>query len=206
MIEMTSRLKSYCCVINAPADNQEKIYDYLNQIDNLSQSGYQYFAIIHDKDFNGNGVLKTKHIHLILSNNTRPRAKQVLTTLCDLFNCCPTQLSLQQCVDLTCSVQYLIHKNDLNKTQYLSCDIVTNVSRDVLIEYLDRDCNSLELDFETLKRLWIECDFDELTLMAKIGLGRYQAYRGTIKDFITLFNQKAYKNHISNPTDKDFPF
>lgn len=206
MISLTSRLKCYCCIINAPVDNDKLIYEYSKQLSNLSAMGYQYFAIVHDKDYKGNGELKTKHIHLILSNNSRPRAKQVLVTLCDLFNCSAEQIQLQQCVDIVCSVQYLIHKNDPDKHQYLSSDIITNVSRAIIVEYLDRDCNSLDLDFTTLKELWIDSGFDELVLMEKIGIGRYQAFRGTIKDFISLYNSKRYSHRITRQSNDDIPF
>lgn len=208
MIKLDTRCKQYSIVIDAPKNNPTILTYYQSQFDLLNGLGVQFISIIHNHDIDKDGVLKTPHIHLIYSCETRPRAKKVLTDLSDILNCNVEQIQIQTCLDLSASVQYLTHKNHKSKYQYDYNSIYTNISESKLKEYYDKDINCLDLTFDDLLNIYYSTKGDKLEIMKIIGLGRYTTYRSTINDLIQLMQSRQHQSscdkHDIEQSYKDF--
>ena len=87
--------------------------------------------------------------------------------------------------DINGSIQYLIHKNDDDKVQYSTDDIVTNLSENELAVYMSSESGSLSVN--TLLSIIWNCRFNRIEIMKQIGLGYYHLYRNTITDIINEY-------------------
>lgn len=156
---------------------------------NLALKGWQYWIIKHDKDVDSNGQLIRPHYHLVINSIRRIRVKQLITYLCDTFLTNETNIQVQECLDLTASIQYLIHKNDLGKYQYDMDDITTN-DYDNLVSLLNETIQTSVVSTDRLIQMVFELDFSRLEIIKAIGVGSYQHYRGTINDLYDIKNKR----------------
>ena len=199
-----SRVANYNVVINKPHDINE--FDFGRRLlrlnDNLSKNGYMFASIIHDCDKNDNGELKTTHYHYVIWSQKRSRCDTFLWRLMSfldfedyMFNC----ISVQPCVDLSYSIQYLTHKNNKDKYQYDKSNIIRNINDDIFKQYYDSHLNT-EIDTALLFK-WIVYDRKtDLELMFLLGVGRYTYYKRAIEDIrkaTVQDDKKAYAINIS---------
>lgn len=93
----------------------------------LSYNAFKFVATItHDKDVNEFGEPKTIHLHAFIEFAEKRTLTSVLKELSKLLNVNENQLSLDKTNSDYLLVQYLTHKNDLEKTQYDYSLIRTN--------------------------------------------------------------------------------
>lgn len=169
--------KRFICIVGADNIN-------IDNVSLLSSSGFTFALILHDKDINDKGEKKFNHLHIILMSNKILRGKQVLKRLADIFECDYNNIQVDECLSVVGSIQYLIHKNDINKYQYDRNDIITNLKADLLESYLNADIEAkTELTSSSLIDL-ILSSTNRVDLIKKIGLGNYSTYRNTINDII----------------------
>ena len=76
-------------------------------------------------------------------------------------------------------IQYLIHKNNPEKTQHKIDEIITNLDKDLLNTYLTCDVSSITFDF--VYSLCLSSN-NILEVIKSIGISNYQRYRATIWD------------------------
>ena len=140
---------SFPCVVGKTTITPKLIKDYLDLI------GCSYRFIKHDKDIKDNEEeerLKNNHYHLVLlldRKTTRNNLnKKIFKNLCifedlSLIN----MFEVKECFNIYGAIQYLIHKNDLNKYQYSMEEIITNNYKDLLyyLSNLDTKLNYNDL-------------------------------------------------------------
>lgn len=182
MANLSSRSKSVRCVINYPFRN-----DLAKVSETFSALGYSFAMIIHDKDTDENGELKTKHIHLLLLSPKRHQLQYYLFRLCEIFDCFPVNVSVLVSESVTNDLQYLIHKNDITKYQYDKKDIIHNFNTDYLHGELETQ-NDGTLNAKQLIAI-IKQSRSRLEVMDRIGLSRYVLYRNAIKDISEDLNK-----------------
>lgn len=175
--KLDTMTKTCRCVINFPI--KRKLDDIC---DDLSANQYVYALIVHDKDIDNNGVLKTKHIHLVFECPKRHRLSFYIARLSEYFNVERNQVSVQVSNSFEGDIQYLVHKNNANKYQYDVKDIKTNMSCDELQDRLMRDIHkeiTARYVFEVVKSCRTKTNIIE-----KLGLGIYNLYYKAIGDMI----------------------
>lgn len=188
MSNLNTQCKSFNVVFNIPfrfkvIDDFNLCLDKLN--DTLSRNSMFYASIKHDNDFNNNGEKKLVHFHYVITCATRKRVSTMLYFLADALGYDVNNIDLintiqiEKCDSVPLSIQYLIHKNNTDKTQYDIKDIVTN--------YKDNDINDF-MTFEnqeiTTRYLYdlVKNGFTDVEIMFIIGVGRYHLFKGAISD------------------------
>lgn len=180
--EMRVQALHFMAVINAPNEKstQEQL-QFLNanllQINNTTN--YPFIAsIIHDKDIEINGELKTLHAHIFIDTPLNPTKRQLLNDLSKELNIDKDLISLTPTKSDFLLVQYLIHKNDKLKTQYNRENIITNDSEELekrLNKIYRKPLNEEELQNE----IFISNTFTDL--IKKIGLENAKKYQSCFK-------------------------
>lgn len=182
MIEMSSQRKRFNVVVSDLSRCNAIIEkgDISPLLISLSQYGITYFAIIHDKDLDINGLIKRSHLHIVLLTESIKRAKQILNLLCDLFITNTENIQILECLSVIGAVQYLTHKNNAEKYQYLFDDIMTN-NFDMLHQTYDSQVVNCTITAEMLFEM-VENHLSVKEIISRIGLSNYQTYRQVIKD------------------------
>lgn len=184
MISMSSQRKRFNIVISDLSlcnaiDSKAGIFQLLST---LSNYGITYFAIIHDKDIDIQGLLKRSHLHIVVLLESIKRAKQILNIMCDLFITNSENVQLQECLSPISSVQYLTHKNNQEKYQYFYDDIMTN-NYDLLTQMYGSKVVDTIITAEMLFDM-VDDNLSIREIISIIGLSNYQTYRQVIKDLM----------------------
>lgn len=175
--KLDSMTKTCRCVINFPFKR-----NLLDALDDLSANQYQYACIIHDKDVDRSGVLKTKHLHLVFECPKRHRLSFYINRLTEYFGVEPNQVSIQVSNSYAGDIQYLIHKNNNDKFQYPVSAIKSSYSLDRLNEYLTVELHQEITAYYVLETVK-SCRTKSQVIM-RLGLGVYNLYQRAINDFI----------------------
>lgn len=198
------------CVIDYPFNAS------LNVIaDKLRANGYVFAFIRHDKDhkMNSNGEmgdLKLPHVHLVLRSPKRHRICYWLNRLSEIFekyNSCGQLSTDGICIQVTESfshdIQYLIHKNNPDKYQYLPDEIYTNLTLNDLVATLkSEDCRTLTID----RLIDIICHSHDLTeVMRRVGLSYYNQFYRVIRDLLNMNLLGSQLCDLDLP-DNELPF
>lgn len=158
-----------------------------------------YAMILHDKDVDDNGELKTPHIHLLCLLKTN--RKRLSTTLLAISNaCCVSTLaiSIEKLNDVGGSIQYLIHKNNENKHEYDRSEIITNLTENELDVYMTNENGSMSID----KLIDVcRCCKNKVEIMRMIGLGYYHLYRNEIADILDFIRKEKYHRVVEQDDD-----
>jgi hypothetical protein len=123
---MNAKSNKWAIVIDPPKEKPTREY-----LEGLMSTLLSYFkndfiaTIIHDKD-KENGKPKTIHLHAFIEIGEKQTKRAFLDTLTELLSCNEDQISLRATNSDFLIVQYLIHKNDKDKTQYPSNLVFTN--------------------------------------------------------------------------------
>lgn len=209
---LTQQTKSVFIVINFPCKNglyNLKAYNLKEFADDLSRCSFLYAFIVHDKDINDNGELKTVHIHLSLISDKRHQLKYYLYLISDLLGVNENLISVKPSNSDAGDLQYLVHKNNPDKYQYDSKDIIHNYSKDVFDDLMTRKIvNSIGA-----KELINLCrQYNKLELIEILGPARYSVLSKTINDIYKelrfekirayqtnyLINNNKNNNNLSN--------
>ena len=199
MKTLSTQTKKIRAVINPPIGmDKEQFVDVFKTTlkDFLDSSGYLYFAIVHDMDYDDKGNKKTLHAHIVINSQKRMRVMTFIYRLSDALSWPENTISAMGYDDLATSVQYLVHKNNPEKWRYDSEEVMTNCPTATLYDLLSSDL--LEVDARELCRL-IDEGYSDRDIAFRIGLGAYSLYRNAIRDFrkerysITDENRKDVK-------------
>lgn len=183
MKTLTTQTKKIRAVINPPTGMTKE--DFVNIFrttlkDFLDSSGYLYFAIVHDMDYDDKGKKKTLHAHIVINSPKRMRVMTFIYRLSDALSWPENTISAMGYDDIATSVQYLIHKNNPEKWRYECEEIMTNCPTQTFNDLLASDI--VEVDARELCRL-IDEGYSDRDIAYRIGLGSYSVYRNAIRDF-----------------------
>lgn len=196
--KLDTMTKTCRCVINFPFRRS-----MLDAFDDLSANNYQWVAIVHDKDVDREGVLKTKHLHLVFECPKRHRISFYINRLIDYFGVVANQVSVQVSNSFSGDIQYLIHKNNADKHQYSVDELYTNLSQQTLKEHLIADIHKEITAFyvlDVVKNCRTKTD-----VISKLGLGVYNLYFKAIESFINDgWLGYDLRNHTEGELDRIF--
>lgn len=149
----------------------------------------EYSYILHDKDIDDCGIVKTLHYHLVCKTEKRCRIATIINKLSLALNLSPFNIQAKKCVSYVGAIQYLVHKNDKNKFQYDVDAIHSSIPREELELLIASDNDNITID--RLISVINECR--TLTDVIKsVGLSNYIGYRNVIKD---LWNDRLSSPH-----------
>ena len=144
----------------------------------------RYVYIIHDKDVKENGEIKNKHLHIVCELKERKRLSSLLNIICDYFKYKnPNGIEVDKVISWECCIQYLIHKNDLDKYQYDRKEVISNIDYNELCIIFDSTNQNISMDY-----LIYLCSTrnNMLDIMRALGLGYYTKYRNVIRDILDV--------------------
>lgn len=146
------------------------------------QYGEEYAFITHKCDIDSaTGLTIPIHYHIVL--NAKDKRKRLATHLEDIrqffnFKDC-NGLEIDKYRSYESALQYLIHKNDKEKTQHDISEIITNIDNDELLTYIS--CDTFVISFDYIYSLCLRSK-NIIEIIKAIGLSNYQRYRATIWD------------------------
>lgn len=144
--------------------------------------GNEYAFIEHTQDVDPlTGVVIPVHYHIVL--NSKDNRKRISTHLNDLasffgFKDC-NGVEMDKYRSYESALQYLIHKNDKQKTQHDINEIVTNIDGDELKTYISLD--TFTMSFELIYSVCLNAR-NIIDVIRSLGISNYQRYRATIWD------------------------
>lgn len=139
----------------------------------------QYAFIPHFADYDENGELKTLHVHFVADLKKSTRLRTTLNSIADVCGVCTLAVSIEQYTDFDGCVQYLVHRNDEDKTQYCAYLITSNMAWKDLLATINAD--AFVLDASKLIAIVRESPCKSAILQS-IGLFYFHRYRGVIND------------------------
>lgn len=182
MANLSSQTNNYSMVINLPKDNSIKLMELINKLDTFCMNNTkEYFFIVHDKDINENGELKTVHIHLLFSSKKCRLLTMIKRVAVNIFGKDDfktiTLISCDIWREHDLGIQYLIHKNDKEKYQYDIKEVFTN-DKEYLKSVVDYQVET-KLNIGKLINLCYQYD-SILDVFMEIGLANSKNYLNLI--------------------------
>lgn len=157
--------------------------DYISK-----QIGGNYAIITHWFDTLDNGECKHIHTHIVIELPKRKRLSSILNGLADTLDIDTMMISVDKTRSLNASIQYLTHKNDINKYQYSVNEIKHNYS-DSDFKYLYEDFHN-GLDYKDMLNIIIDSNGNLMYIIETMGLYRYNLYRKIVIDIYCSYYQK----------------
>lgn len=181
--EMRQTANWWMAVINAPQEKStlDEKRAFLSILTDTIKSYTEYpfsASIIHDKDIEINGELKTIHLHAFIDTPSKPTKRQLLSELSNLLNIDKDLISLTPTNNNYLLVQYLTHKNDKLKTQYDKSLIITNNEEELSKRYKKTYRKPLDED-ELQEEIFVSSTFTDL--IKKVGLENAKKYQNCFK-------------------------
>lgn len=144
--------------------------------------GETYAFITHENDIDPvTGVKIPIHYHIVMNaKETRKRLATHLNDLSTFFGFKDNNgIQMDRYRSFEQALQYLIHKNDTQKTPHGANEIVTNIDKDELNTYLSLD--TFTISFELVYSICMRSQ-NIVDVIRSLGLSNYQRYRATIWD------------------------
>lgn len=182
MLGLTAQRRMFDIVVSDLSRCKNTISDFT---ENLSKYGFVYYAILHDKDVDNNGVNIRSHLHVVLVSSKTLRVKQLIGILCDSFVTNPENIQVQEVISLAGSIQYLLHMNNKEKYQYSKDCILTN-DNDNLDGYLLENASVEKLTTKGLLDMIMVQEYNRLDLIQVIGIGAYTHYHKVIDELYEI--------------------
>lgn len=184
---LETQCKKFAIVLNVPKGYELDLYEKKLQ-KYCEETFIEYAFIKHDKDTTASGVLKVLHYHLLGMTEKRKRISTMINDIAEEMAIDRRLVSCKKCVSYTGAIQYLIHKNDLDKYQYKINDIFTNIPSEDLQMFMEEDNDNITID----RLIFVVKHSKSLTdIIKQIGLSHYLGYRNVIKD---LWNERYLQN------------
>lgn len=155
--------KSCFIDIEDTKDLIKKAFDSNSSID-------EYYIIYHHD-------AEISHFHYCLVLKRQVRLKTMLNYIADTLKINPLAVSIDKCNNVSSMIRYFLHIDSEEKFKYKIEDIESNMSLDIIKNYIDSDDDSL-----SFRRLCQICDgSNEIDVMATLGLKLFHKYRYEIK-------------------------
>lgn len=144
--------------------------------------GNEFAFISHDNDIDSvTGLVIPIHYHIVM--NAKDKRKRLSTHLEDLrafFNFKDNNgIEIDKYRTWENALQYLIHKNNKEKTQHDFNEIITNIDKDELKTYLS--CDTFVISFDLIYSTCLSSK-NIVDVIRSLGISNYQRYRATIWD------------------------
>lgn len=125
--------------------------------DYLQYADFKYAFCLHNKDLDSNGNIKKAHYHLVVKFNKQIPCEDLFSAVCDYL---PNKIMEDINKANGGAWAYLIHANDLKKFPYNFDDIVSNVDREILFDWVEshRKCPSEQVMSSKAKELVVLLD------------------------------------------------
>lgn len=190
------RSKVFFGVLNVPlgCTNPDRFFTFLNW-DSLGDSFSKYAYIVHDKDVkeapsNGGSslilrsvpqwqILKTIHAHILLVSPNRRRTSSVIDEVSSILDLPPNCVSIQKCINITASLQYMIHWNQKDKFQYSFSDIFCNDEAFLISNFRASESSFTQYFLSLLE----ESKGNYPALISQIGLQLGRKYKDIIYNY-----------------------
>lgn len=134
----------------------------------------RYAFIIHNRDKKEDGNIKTMHIHLAVIMPYRIRKSTLLNELSFALQVPKECISIEECRRFTQLIQYLVHKNQPEKTQYSIAEIVSNYDKGELTLLFNSEEEQRLTPQELIEKVIKYSKKSQLLI--DIGLDNYKRY------------------------------
>ena len=191
--------KEWCCVLQYDiheTNEQVKHEQILNACNELC---FIYYAfILHDKFsiVEKEEQEKTLHYHLVLKSEKILDKNSVLNMLTEGLGVPKETISVQKCSSLKQQVRYLVHKDQAEKYQFDTSDIITND-----IEQTTEFLSDFLQPTTTLINNWLASGANRGELFALIGLKNYQAINGVVNSLTSTYALEHRVRHLETLND-----
>lgn len=175
---LSSRTKFICGVITF---KDWELYDLpMDELrDWFNAYADQWAFIPHFHDFDEDGNLKSLHIHFVADLTKSTRMSTTLNSLAQVCSVNPFAVTIEQYTSFDSCIQYLVHRNDPEKTQYCAYLITSNISWVDLKTLLQTDVDVVDAERIYAVVSSATCKSD---VLRELGLFYYHRYRGVIND------------------------
>lgn len=190
MAKQNEKFNIFGVVIDPPKNDPTK--SRLSEYERIVYSDPEFSflaSIIHDKDYNENGELKTIHLHFYIQTEVNLTCNQLLDTLEDLLSISREQISVKGSKNELLLLQYLGHKNNPEKHQY-PIEFINSTSNEKLKVLFN--AKYTKPDKYSIQTAVLNSD-NFIELINKIGIENANKYRAS-------FNEVKKDKHI---IDKD---
>lgn len=169
----------YAVVLQQQDFEKNKELDIKNLNLALQEMAFPYYALIlHDKFsvVELNGVEdKKKHFHIVIDFGATIKQTTALTRLADKLEVSPNIISIDPLTSVEAMVRYLIHRDQPEKYQFDSSEILTN-NVELTNEYLiDQKVITTQYILN-----WARSGASTYELMENIGVKQFNAFHSTI--------------------------
>ena len=116
----------------------------------LKEYAIDYAFIEHEKDIEPvTGLVEGVHYHIVYNaKDKRMRLATILNNVVSYFGFKDSNgIEIEKYTSFELSIQYLIHKNNPEKTQHKPEEIISNIDKDLLNTYLTCDMEVLSFDY-----------------------------------------------------------
>lgn len=170
-----------------------KDIDYITLRNYLTENeAYKFYAfILHDKDIDEEGILKTRHYHIIIETYNKYTKDTIINDFASKLFINKNVVSCRPIYDIKSMTRYLCHEDDKSKYQYDYDDIVTNNPFTLDDFRLYGDGSTLDL---TTLLIIIDRSKSLAEVYGTIGLKNSKTYRNVIYD---LWKEKQQHEFIS---------
>lgn len=115
--------KIVSAVINFPTDKEKDAFG--TNAPSLDLLG-RYYSILHTRDTDSEGVLKTPHAHIVIFGEEGRGTNGWIDTLSMAFKVPANCVSVESTRNPTGSIRYLMHLDDEDKADYSIDEVITN--------------------------------------------------------------------------------
>lgn len=149
----------------------------------LTDYGYEFAMIEHDKDTKPNGELKQPHVHLVMVAKKRHRLSYYISFLQNVFKKTTTNaIEVQPSESIEFDIQYLTHQNDALKYPYERKKIISNLSPQSLESILNMEIKKV-LTADDILEVVKNCK-TRTDVIVKLGRGTYTNAKSLVDAFI----------------------
>lgn len=178
------KFRSRCFTLLLYPDNQ----DHVKALEKI-QKGYEYIYILHDKDTNLDGEIKKKHWHVVIRVGNNARWNTAIASELGI----QTNF-IQDVKNLDRMLQYLIHYNEPDKTQYPIEECKGSLVKRLELSLSKGDKSEVEKILEIMDIIE-SCD----RYLCMSELARHCAESGTWSEFrrsATIFKEILYEHNF----------
>lgn len=144
----------------------------------------EYALMVHDMDFNGEGVAESPHIHFYCECLTRKRVSTIIHELSKYCDVNRLAVTCSPCSSEVATLQYFTHqKEPPEKHRYDRSLMITNIPKETLDIMLDSESGD-GVSASSLRALVAECHGSVCIIMERLGMKAYMKYRYPIIDLL----------------------
>lgn len=142
----------------------------------------KYAFIEHEHDITPEGVVEGVHYHLVLKYSASKVAFSTrLNEICNFFGFENANgIQIDKLISLTKALQYLIHKNNKEKTPHNITDIVHNYEQSDFDILMNSELEQV-ITFDLLYSIIIHSN-NIIEVIKELGIGNYRTWRNVVWD------------------------